>query len=133
MSDGIDTDLGDEKRRVVENLLDDARRNDAYGAVVVDVPEDTIEENGGVVADETDERGRKVDTTLFAGPVEEETEETISLKTPSRVGSRDDFSPKIREKLGADDVYGFRDGCLDRVELRKSEVDIYRVEETDAP
>ncbi|MDY7080929.1 MAG: hypothetical protein SXQ77_00620 [Halobacteria archaeon] len=89
-----------EKREIVKRLLDDARQNRAFDAVVIDVPETVIEEHGGVLSADEDEYGRKINSTLFAGPVQKEDSETITLRTPSRVGERDDFSDNIRQKLG---------------------------------
>lgn len=114
-----------DKRGVIDDLLRHARENGAE-AVVVDVPRDVVESHGGVVAAEPDEHGRVVDSTLFAGPVARESEETIALRSPSRVGRERDFGDGIRQRLRADDVYGFRDGVLDGVELSKDDVEIYR-------
>ncbi|MDY6765701.1 MAG: hypothetical protein SV377_08540 [Halobacteria archaeon] len=116
-----------DKRKIVDKLLKDARENNAYNVAVVDVPESIIEDNGGDVLYEPDSYGRKIATTLFAGPIHEETDDYISLKSPSRVGSANDFNADIRKKIGPEGVYGFRDRTLDRVELPKSEVEVYRV------
>lgn len=118
-----------EKNRVIRALLEDARQNDATDAVVVNVPAGLIERNGGLVSREVDEHGRRVASTLFAGPVEEETEEHLTLRTPSRVGGYDDFSDNVRVRV-VGDVYGFRDGSLDGVPLPKTEIEVYRVEES---
>lgn len=117
-----------EKNRVIRTLLEDARENDAYDAVVVDIPPEIVERHGGLLAEEADEHGRRADSTLFAGPVLEETEETLTLRNPSRVGGMGDFSDKVRVRV-VDDVYGFRDGALDAVALPKDEIEVYRVEE----
>lgn len=114
-----------DKRGVIDDLLRHARENEA-DAVVVDVPREIVEAEGGVVAAEPDEHGRVVDSTLFAGPVARETDETIELRSPSRVGRERDFGDGIRQRLRADGVYGFRDGVLDGVELPKDDVEIYR-------
>lgn len=109
---------------VVEKLVENARESGATDAVVVDVPPEVIRDAGANYGDD----GRsKVETTLVAGPVAEEDDEHIALKTPSRVGTKDDFSSEVRERLRPDGVYGFRDGNLDGVELPKDEVEIHRV------
>lgn len=118
-----------DKRRVISALLDDARKNEAYDAVVVDVPPDIIRDNGGLISGTEDEHGRRVDTTLFAGPIKEESESHLTLKTPSRVGGYEDFSDNIRRRV-VDEVYGFRDGSLDGVPLPKEEIDVYRVNQS---
>jgi len=111
-----------EKKEVVEALLEDACGNDA-DAVVVDVPPELLRELGA----KYDEKGRpKVATTLVAGPVEEEDEEAITLRTPSRVGARDDFSSEVRKGLRVEGVYGFRDANLDGVPIPKDEVVVRR-------
>lgn len=115
-----------DKRGVVRDLLDHARANGATDAVVVDVPAEIVEAHGGVVAEEPDEHGRVVASTLFAGPVEREGEEAIVLASSSRVGRERDFGDAVRQRLRADGVYGFRDGTLDGVELPKDRVEIYR-------
>lgn len=115
-----------DKRAVVQDLLENAREHGATDAVVVDVPREIVEEHGGVVAEEPDEHGRVVDSTLFAGPVERETDDTVVLRSPSRVGRERDFGDDMRQRLRVDDVYGFRDGVLDGVELPKDRVEIYR-------
>lgn len=117
-----------EKNRVIRVLLEDARENGAYDAVVVDVPPEIVERNGGLLAEEADEHGRRVASTLFAGPVQEETGEELALRSPSRVGGREDFSDNVRVRV-VDDVYGFRDGALDGVALPKDEIEVYRAEE----
>lgn len=116
-----------DKRGVIEDLLRNARENGATDAVVIDVPRGIVEEHGGVVASEPDEHGRVVASTLFAGPVAREDRETIVLASGSRVGRERDFGDDLRQRLRADDVYGFRDGTLDGVELPKDEVEVYRV------
>ncbi|MCX2819375.1 hypothetical protein EGH25_08425 [Haladaptatus sp. F3-133] len=110
---------------VVEALIEDARENDAYEAVVVDVPADVLREEGATYGDDGETR---VETTLVAGPVAEEDDEGIKLRTPSRVGGRDDFSSEVREGLRVEGVYGFRDGNLDGVSLPKEDVTVHRVE-----
>ncbi len=115
---------------VVERLMTHARENDA-DAVVVDVPVEVIRREGGVYQKEPDDHGRKVASTLLAGAVEDETDETLALDSPSRVGDADDFSSEVRQRLRADDVYGFRDGNLDGVELPKSEIEIHRALDED--
>jgi hypothetical protein len=115
-----------DKDGVTEALLEDARRNDAPEAVVVDVPPDVLRENG---AEYGDEGGARVETTLVAGPVDEEGDGYIALRTPSRVGGKDDFSPEVRERLRVEGVYGFRDGNLDGVRLPKDEVEVHRTDE----
>lgn len=117
-----------EKNKVIRALLEDARENDAYDAVVVDVPSEIVEQHDGLLAEEADEHGRKADSTLFAGPVERETEDELALQNPSRVGAREDFSDNVRVRV-VGDVYGFRDGALDGVTLPKNEIEVYRVEE----
>ncbi|MFP4175173.1 MAG: hypothetical protein ACLFSW_05275 [Halobacteriales archaeon] len=113
-----------DENEVVETLIEDARENDAYEAVVVDVPPDVLHQAGATYGDD---EGLRVETTLVAGPVKEEDEDGISLRTPSRVGGRDDFSPELREALRVEGVYGFRDGNLDGERLPKDEVTVYRV------
>lgn len=112
-----------EKDDTVNALIDDARENDAREAVVVDVPPEVLERAGAEYGD----GDARIETTLVAGPVADEDDETITLRTPSRVGTRDDFSPEVRERLRVEGVYGFRDGNLDGVALPKKDVDIYRV------
>lgn len=113
-----------EKTEVIEKLVENARESGATDAVVVDVPPDVIRDAGANYGDD----GRsKVETTLVAGPVDEEDDNHIALKTPSRVGTEDDFSAEVRKQLRPEGVYGFRDGNLDSVELPKDEVEIHRV------
>ena len=113
-----------DKEEVVEALIEDARENDAYEAVVVDVPPDVLRELGATYGDD----GRtRVETTLVAGPVAEEDDGGIVLRTPSRVGGRGDFSSELREALRVEGVYGFRDGNLDGERLPKDDVTVYRV------
>lgn len=112
------------KSEVVDRLVENARESGAADAVVVDVPPDVLRDAGANYGDD----GRsKVETTLVAGPVAEEGEDRIALKTPSRVGTEDDFSAEVRKRLRPEGVYGFRDGNLDGVELPKDEVEIHRV------
>lgn len=113
-----------DKSEVIEALVENARESGATDAVVVDVPPGMIRDAGATYGDD----GRsKVETTLVAGPIAEEDDEHIALKTPSRVGTKDDFSAEVRERLRPDGVYGFRDGNLDGVELPKDEVEVHRV------
>ncbi len=118
-----------DEEEVVSSLLSHAVENDASEAVVVELPPELLDELGGVYSEEADSHGRKVSSSLLAGPVEYEDEDVVVLDSPSRVGGEDDFSVELREKLRADGVYGFRDGNLDGVELPKQEVEIHRVEE----
>lgn len=112
-----------EKEEIAQALLEDARENGAYEAVVVDVTPEILREEGATYGDD----GRtRVETTLVAGPVAEEDEEAIVLDSPSRVGNRQDFSSEVREALRVEGVYGFRDGNLDGVCLPKDEVTLYR-------
>ncbi|MFB6283544.1 MAG: hypothetical protein ABEK59_06375 [Halobacteria archaeon] len=111
---------------VVRKLLEDARENGANDAVVLKVPETMIEKHDGLIGKD-ENSSMRAESRLFAGPVEKETDSTISLKTPSRVGEKDDFNDDLRSKLRVTDVYGFRDGCLDGIELDKTEIEIYRV------
>jgi hypothetical protein len=112
-----------EKEEIVEALLEDARENDAGEAVVVDVPPEVLREKGATYGDD----GRtRVETTLVAGPVAEEDDESIALRTPSRVGTREDFSSEVRKALRVEGVYGFRDGNLDGVRLSKDDVTVHR-------
>lgn len=117
-----------DKSEVVENLLKNARENDASDAVVVDVPPDVLRDAGATYGDGSDTEAR-VETTLVAGPVAEENDETIALRTPSRVGRKEEFSSEVRKSLRAEGVYGFRDGNLDGVRLPKDEVTVHRVDE----
>jgi hypothetical protein len=113
-----------ERPEIAEKLIEDAEENDAYEAVVVNVPPEVLREAGATYGDD----GRtRVETTLVAGPVEEETDEYVVLRTPSRVGESGDFSSEVREKLRVEGVYGFRDGNLNGVRLPKDEVTVYRV------
>ncbi len=114
-----------DKDEIIETLLEDARQNDATDAVVVEVPPELLRDSGATYGDED---GVLVETTVVAGPVEEETEEYVELRMPSRVGEREDFSPEVRERMRPDDLYGFRDGNLDGVRLPKDEVTVYRVQ-----
>ena len=116
-----------EKSDVIDALVENARRNGATEAVVVDVPPEVLGEVGATYGDEGD--GARVETTLVAGPVAEEDDDSIALRTPSRVGAMDEFSPEVRRKLRPKGVYGFRDGNLDGTRLPKSEVTVYRVED----
>lgn len=116
----------DDKRGVVRDLLDHARENGATDAVVIDVPRELVEAQGGVVAEEPDEHGRVVASTLFAGPVEREDDDAIVLASGSRVGRERDFGDGVRQRLRADGVYGFRDGTLDGVALPKDRVEVFR-------
>ena len=112
-----------EKEEIAQALLEDARENGAYEAVVVDVTPEILREEGATYGDD----GRtRVETTLVAGPVAEENDEAIVLDSPSRVGNRQDFSSEVREALRVEGVYGFRDGNLDGVRLSKDEVTLYR-------
>lgn len=113
-----------EKSEVIEALVENARESGATDAVVVDVPPDVLRDAGANYGDD----GRsKVETTLVAGPVAEEDDEYIALRTPSRVGTEDDFSSEVRKRLRPEGVCGFRDGNLDGVELPKDEVEVHRV------
>jgi len=113
-----------ENDKVIEKLLENARENDADDAVVVEAPTDVLRDSGATYGD-----GEvRVETTVVAGPVEEEDDEGIVLKTPSRVGGEEDFSPEVREKMRPDGLYGFRDGNLDGVRLPKDEVTVHRVQ-----
>lgn len=113
-----------EKTDVIEALVENARENGATDAVVVDVPPDVLRDAG---ANYGDDGHSKVETTLVAGPVAEEDDEHIALRTPSRVGAKEDFSSEVRKRLRPDEVYGFRDGNLDGVRLPKEEVEVHRV------
>jgi len=112
-----------EKDDIINALIDDARENDAPEAVVVDVPPEVLQDAGAEYGD----GDPRVETTLVAGPVADEDDGTVTLRTPSRVGGSDDFSPEVRERLRVEGVYGFRDGNLDGVALPKEDVDIHRV------
>jgi len=114
-----------EKDEVIERLVENARENGAYEAVVVDVPPDVLRDAG---AEHGDGDGARVETTLVAGPVAEEDEGFVALRTPSRVGEREDFSAEVREALRVKGVYGFRDGNLDGVRLPKGSVEVHRAE-----
>ena len=121
-----------EKSDVIEALVENARENGATDAVVVDVPSEVLRGAGATYSGgEGDEEGSgaRVETTLVAGPVAEEDDDAIVLRTPSRVGAKDDFSQEVRERLRAEGVYGFRDGNLDGVRLPKDEVEVRRVDE----
>lgn len=118
-----------DKSEVVERLLKNARQNGASDAVVVDVPPEVLRDAGATYGDGEDTKGARVETTLVAGPVAEEDDESIALRTPSRVGTKEDFSPEVRERLRAEGVYGFRDGNLDGARLPKDEVTVHRVDE----
>ena len=113
---------------VVRKLLEDARENGAFDAVVVEVPENLILENGGLVG-EDDGSSMRAESQFFAGPIQDETDDEISLDSPSRVGGKNDFNPELRSKLRVTDIYGFRDGCLDGVKLDKGKIEVYRVED----
>ncbi|MDZ7689110.1 MAG: hypothetical protein U5J64_10440 [Halobacteriales archaeon] len=117
-----------EKSDVVDALLEDARENGAMDAVVVEVPPEVLREKGSTYTEGDDDSGARIETTLVAGPVAEEDNESITLRTPSRVGTREDFSPEVRERLRVEGVYGFRDGNLGGARLPKDEVEIHRVE-----
>jgi hypothetical protein len=118
-----------EKSDVIESLLENARRNDASGAVVVNVPPEVLRDAGATYGDEDEgEGGARVETTLVAGPVAEEDDDAVVLKSPSRVGQKEDFSPEVRKRLRAEGVYGFRDGNLDGVRLSKEKVTVHRVD-----
>jgi len=125
--------LSMEKSDVIEALVENARENGATDAVVVDVPPEVLHDSGATYTgdgggDEGDSNdGARVETTLVAGPVADEDDAGIVLRTPSRVGTKDDFSSEVRKKLRADGVYGFRDGNLDGVRLPKEKVEIHRV------
>ncbi|MFW5929056.1 MAG: hypothetical protein ACOCT0_01365 [Halobacteriota archaeon] len=119
-----------EDRDLIEALLGHARENDAFDAVVVDVPPGVLERNDALYSDGSGTEPRCT-STLVAGPVERESDEVVVLDSPSRVGRRDDFAPEIRRKLRADGVYGYRDGYLDGVELPKHEVEVHRARETE--
>jgi hypothetical protein len=114
-----------DRSEIVEALIEDARENDAYEAVVVEVPPEVLRESGATYGDDD---GVRVESTLVAGPVAEEDDEGIALRTPSRVGARDDFSSELREALRVEGVYGFRDGNLDGVRLPKDEATVHRAE-----
>lgn len=114
-----------EKNEIIETLLENARQNGANDAVVVDVPPEVLRDSGATYGDED---GVLVETTVVAGPVQEETEGYIKLKMPSRVGESEDFSPEVRERMRPDGLYGFRDGNLDGVRLPKDEVTVHRVQ-----
>lgn len=120
--------VGMEKSDVAEDLVENARQNGATDAVVVDVPPEVLRDAGATYGGGSDTEAR-VETTLVAGPIADEDEESISLRNPSRVGTKDDFSSEVREKLRVDGVYGFRDGNLDGVNLPKNEVTVHRVNE----
>ncbi len=119
-----------EKQDVVDALLENARENDAYDAVVVDVPPDVLRDAGATYTDEDDDSEPRVETTLVAGPVAEEDDESIVLRSPSRVGTKEEFSPEVRRRLRADGVYGFRDGNLNGVRLPKDVVTVHRTDKT---
>ncbi len=93
---------------------------------MLDVPEDVLEAAGAEYSEEADEHGRKLASTLVAGAVAEEDDGSIALDSPSRVGRKEDFSPGMRRRLRAEEVYGFRDGNLDDVAFSKDEVEIHR-------
>jgi predicted methyltransferase len=119
-----------EKSDVIEALIENARENGAKDAVVVDVPPEVLRDAGATYTEEEgNDDGARVKTTLVAGPVAEEDEERITLRTPSRVGTKDDFSSEVRKKLRPGGVYGFRDDNLDGVSLPKDDVTVHRVEE----
>jgi len=117
-----------EKSDVIEALVENARANEATNAVVVDVPPEVLREAGATYGDGDDTEAR-VETTLIAGPLVDENDETIVLRTPSRVGAKEDFSSEVRRRLRVDGVYGFRDGNLNGVRLPKDEVTVHRVGE----
>ena len=117
-----------EKAEIVERLIRNARENGATDAVVVDAPPEVLRDAGANHGDGADGRA-KVDTTLVAGPVAEETDEHIALEAPSRVGAEEDFSAEVRKRLRPDGVYGFRDGNLDGERLPKDEVEVHRVQD----
>jgi hypothetical protein len=122
-----------EKSDVIEALIENARENDATDAVVVDVPPDVLRDAGATYTEgegnDGDDTEARVETTLVAGPIAEEDDESIALKAPSRVGTKDEFSSEVRQKLRPRGVYGFRDGNLDGVSLPKDDVTVHRVEE----
>jgi len=118
-----------DREEVIERLLRNARENGATDAVVVEVPADVLRDAGATYTEdgEGSEGEPRVATDLVAGPVSEEDDETITLRTPSRVGAEGDFSPEVRRRLRPDGVYGFRDGNLGGVPLPKDEVVVHRV------
>ena len=120
-----------EKPDVIEALIENARENDATDAVVVDVPPEVLRNAGATYTEGNggEDTEARVETTLVAGPVAEEDDESIALKAPSRVGTKEDFSSEVRKKLRPRGVYGFRDGNLDGVSLPKEKVKIHRVDE----
>jgi len=118
-----------EKSDVIEALIENARENGATDAVVVEVPPEVLRDAGATYTEsEGSDTEARVETTLVAGPVAEEDDESIALKAPSRVGTKDEFSSEVRKKLRPRGVYGFRDGNLDGVRFPKEEVEIHRVE-----
>jgi hypothetical protein len=122
-----------EKSDVIEALIKNARENGATDAVVVEVPPDVLRDAGATYTEgegnDGDDTEARVETTLVAGPIAEEDDESIALKAPSRVGTKEDFSSEVRKKLRPRGVYGFRDGNLDGVSLPKDDVTVHRVEE----
>lgn len=120
-----------EKSDVIKALIENARENDATDAVVVDVPPEVLRDAGATYTEGNggEDTEARVETTLVAGPVTEEDDESIALKAPSRVGTKEDFSSEVRKKLRPRGVYGFRDGNLDGVSLPKEKVKVHRVEE----